>query len=108
MMAALFAVWAVLAQAFIPASHHHDGPVGGWHQQGGPDRPNQGQPDQDGDDDCPICQAAHAIGTAVLPGAPSHPILVAAVFRTVIPDLPGPIDRRKTDRPRQRAPPSLI
>ena len=102
-MAALFAVWTVLAQAFIPAFHHHDGPVGGWYQQGG-----SNQPDQDDDDDCPICQAAHAIGAAVLPGAPSHHVLVAAVFRTVIPDLPGSIDRRKTDRPRQRAPPSLI
>ena len=102
-MAALFAVWAVLAQAFIPAFHHHDGPIGGWHQQGGSD-----QPDQDDDDDCPICQAVHAIGTAVLPGAPSHHILVAVVLRTGVPDAPGPVDRRKTDRPRQRAPPSLI
>ena len=102
-MAALFAVWAVLVQALIPAFHHHDGVIGGRHEQGGSD-----QPDQDDDDDCPICQVAHAIGTAVLPGAPSHPILVAAVFRSVLPDLPGPVDRRKTDRPRQRAPPSLI
>jgi hypothetical protein len=103
MMAAFLAVWAILAQAFIPAVHHHDGMIGGWHQQGG-----SNQPDQDDNDDCPICQAAHAIGTAVLLGAPSSPILVAMVFRTVLPDLPGHIDRRKTDRPRQRAPPPLI
>ena len=103
LMAAFLAVWAVLAQAFIPVFHHHDGPITGWHQQRGSD-----QPDQNDDDDCPICQAAHAIGTAVLPGAPSHHVLVAVVFRSVLPNLPNLIDRRKTDRPRQRAPPSLI
>lgn len=102
-MVVVLAVWAVLAQAFIPAFHRHDGPVTGWHQQSGSD-----QPDQDGGDDCPICQAAQAIGATILSAPPSPPILVPVVLRAGIPEPPGYMDRRETFRPRQRAPPSLI
>lgn len=103
LLAIAFAVWAVLSQAFIPAFHHHDGVIGGWHQQNG-----SNQPDQDGDDDCPICQVAHAIGAAVLPVPPSHYILEPVILGMGVPDLPGHIDQHKNDRPRQRAPPPLI
>ena len=103
LLAIAFAIRAVLGQAFIPAYHPHGGAIDGGYRQDG-----SNQPDQDGDDDCPICQAAHAIGAAILPAPASHPVLAAVVLRTSIPEPPGHIDRRKADRPRQRAPPSLI
>ena len=102
-MLVVLAVWALLGQAFIPAFHHHDGPVGGWHGKAGP-----GQSDQDDEDDCPVCQAAHAIGSAVLPGEPSSHLPVPVALPPPAPESPAFGGRRRTGRPRQRAPPPVI
>ncbi|WP_141400559.1 hypothetical protein [Magnetospirillum sp. 15-1] len=101
--AVLLAVWAMLGQTLIPAFHHHDGGLAGWHQAGGSDLPGQ-----DGDDDCPICQAAHTIGTAALPGGLALHELMPAALPWPMSGQTGHPGRHRNDRPRQRAPPSPI